>query len=277
MLVCLCLIVVIACEVDAVPILPTAFPSPTPTPIYIATPSPTNTPSPTPEPIDTGWQSATTGSEIRTIEVYTSFGLERLTIVRLDPAHMRFRVLYAQGDPRALGTWAYEIGALLVVNGGYFSEDYRALGLTVSNGQIIGSSYGNYAGMFAVTQDEAVSVRWLRASPYNPGEYLSEAIQCFPVLVKPGGLMGFPADGDDGRTARRTVVAQDYAGNILFLVAPRGYFNLHELAVWLSASDLGINIALNLDGGPSSGLWMPGYASVDSIAPVPLVIAVIQQ
>ncbi len=276
-LICLCIITLLACEVDGLPILSTATPLPTPTSIYTATPSPTRTPSPTPEPIDTGWQPATTGSEIRTVEVPTSFGLERLTIVRLNPAHVRFRVLYAQGDPRALGTWAYETGALLVVNGGYFSEDYTALGLAISNGQVTGSSYGDYAGMFAVTQDEAASVRWLRASPYNPGEYLREAVQSFPVLVKPGGIMGFPEDGDDGRPARRMVVAQDYAGNIIFLVAPRGYFNLHELAVWLSESDLAVNTALNLDGGPSAGLWMPGYATVDSLIPVPLVIAVLQQ
>ncbi len=276
-LVGLFLIVTLACEAGTLPILSTATPQPTPTPVYTTTPPPTLTPSPTPEPIDTGWQPVKPGSEIRTVEVPTSFGLERLTIVRLNPIYVRFRVLYTRGDPRALGTWAYETGAFLVVNGGYFSEDYTALGLTIANGQVYGTSYRDYAGMFAVTQEEAVSVRWLRTWPYNPGEYLSEAVQSFPVLVKPGGVMGFPEDGDDGRTARRTVVAQDYAGNILFIIAPRGYFSLHELAVWLSESDLGIDTALNLDGGLSSGIWMPGYANIDSTSPVPLVIAVIQQ
>jgi uncharacterized protein YigE (DUF2233 family) len=112
--------------------------------------------------------------------------------------------------------------------------------------------------------------------PYNPSEYLSEAVQSFPVLVKPGGVMGFPADGDAGQPARRTVVAQDTTGKILFLVAPHGYFSLHELAVWLSSSDLAIDTALNLDGGPSSGIWMPGHINIDAIVPVPLVIAVVQ-
>ena len=275
-LVSIIMAITLACDIESLPILPTSPPSSTPTPILTATPGPTHTPTSTPEPIDTGWQSVEPAVETRAIEVYTSFGLERVTVVRINPVHVRFRVLYARGDPRALGTWAYDSDALLVVNGGYFSDDYTALGLNIANGQVHGTSYGDYAGMFAVRQEEAASVRWLRAWPYDPGENLREAVQSFPVLVKPGGVMGFPADADDGRTARRTVVAQDGEGNILFLVASKGYFNLHELAVWLSSSDMGIDTALNLDGGPSSGIWMPGHINVDSLVPVPLVIAVVQ-
>jgi uncharacterized protein YigE (DUF2233 family) len=275
-LVCLSLVLSFACKVDTLPIMSTATPSPTPTPPITPTPRPTYTPSPTPEPIDTGWQPASPGAEIRTIEVYTASGLERMVIVRLETVRIHFQVLYAQGDPRSLGTWAYESDALLVVNGGYFSEDYTALGLTIANGQTFGSSYGDYAGMFAVTQEGVASVRWLRAWPYNPAEYLTDAVQSFPVLVKPGGIMGFPADADDGQVARRAVVAQDTAGNILFIVAPRGYFSLHELAVWLSTSDLGIDTAMNLDGGPSAGIWMPGHLNLDAMVPVPQVIAVVE-
>jgi hypothetical protein len=100
-------------------------------------------------------------------------------------------------------------------------------------------------------------------------------VQSFPVLVKPGGVMGFPADADDGRPARRTVVAQDRRGRLLFLVAPRGYFSLHHLAVWLVASDLDVDVALNLDGGPSSGLWLRDGPQIDSLVPVPSVIVVL--
>jgi hypothetical protein len=99
----------------------------------------------------------------------------------------------------------------------------------------------------------------------------------FPVLVKPGGVMGFPADADDGNPARRTVVAQDFAGHILFIAAPRGHLSLHETAVFLAASDLEINVALNLDGGPSTGLWLQSDKNpvgIDSRAAVPSVLSV---
>jgi uncharacterized protein YigE (DUF2233 family) len=128
-----------------------------------------------------------------------------------------------------------------------------------------------------VTEMGEVSVRWLRTWPYDPYEGLREAVQCFPVLVKPGGVMGFPADADDGRPARRTVVAQDRDGRILLMVAPRGFFSLHVLATWLVESDPDVDIALNLDGGTSSGLWMPQVVQIDSQVAVPVVIAVMSR
>jgi uncharacterized protein YigE (DUF2233 family) len=161
------------------------------------------------------------------------------------------------------------------VNAGYFTEEQVVTGLTISNREVFGAPYGDFAGMFAVTDGGEVGVRWLRAWPYDPREGLREAVQCFPVLVKPGGVMGFPVDADDGRPARRTVVAQDRSGRILMLVAPRGFFSLHALAKWLAESDLDVDIALNLDGGTSSGLWMSQMAQIDSLAAVPAVIVVI--
>jgi len=78
--------------------------------------------------------------------------------------------------------------------------------------------------------------------------------------------MGFPADADDGRPARRTVVAQDLEGRILLIIAPRGYLSLHELAFFLSESDLDLDVALNLDGGFSTGLWL--RADAQSVGPI---------
>jgi exopolysaccharide biosynthesis protein len=55
--------------------------------------------------------------------------------------------------------------------------------------------------------------------------------------------------------ARRTVIGQDKDDRILFIVAPRGHFTLHQLSLYLTESDLNLDIAINLDGGPSSGIW----------------------
>jgi hypothetical protein len=79
-------------------------------------------------------------------------------------------------------------------------------------------------------------------------------LQSFPLLVKPGGELGFPEPFEDNVAARRTVIAQDQEGRILFIVAPRGHFTLHRLSVYLMESDLNLDIALNLDGGPSTGI-----------------------
>lgn len=217
---------------------------------------------------------AQSGIEVRTLDVAAGESIERVTIARLDPATVRFRVLYTPGLAYPVSAWAQQADALLVVNGGYFTEEKMVTGLTISNGERFGAPYGDYAGMFAVTDMGAVSLRWLRTRPYDPAEPLREAVQSFPVLVKPGGVMGFPADAGDGRQARRTVVAQDRSGRMLMMIAPRGGLSLHALAVWLAASDLDVDIALNLDGGTSSGLWMRDGPHIDSMISVPVVIVV---
>ena len=283
-LLCLTLLLVSGCSLFPPPPTPTPTPTPwpTPTPSPSPTPYPTPWPTPTPEPPDTGWQpiqpgGALRGVALRHVRVETGAVAERLTIVRLDPAAVRFRVHYDPTAPRLVSAWAGRLQPLLVVNGGYFTPENQTTGLLVSNGRTWGTPYGEFAGMFAVTSDERVSVRWLRDQPYDPNEPLVEALQSFPVVVKPGGVMGFPADADDGRLARRTVVAQDVQGRILIIVAPRGYLSLHELARFLAGSDLELDVALNLDGGFSTGLWLQAgerSVEVDSRVPVPSVISV---
>ncbi|HUV89478.1 MAG TPA: phosphodiester glycosidase family protein [Anaerolineae bacterium] len=278
------------------PLLSTPTPTPTPTPAPTPTPYPTpygvlTAPTSTPEPPDTGWQLLQPGVEVRQVLVETGTAVERLAIVRLDPATVRFRVHYDPVVPRTVSGWAEHLQPLLVVNGGYFTPENETTGLLISEGRAWGTPYEEFAGMFAVSPSpagaEVVSVRWLRDWPYDPAEPLLEGLQSFPVLVKPGGVMGFPADADDGRPARRSVVAQDLQGRILIIVAPRGYLSLHELARFLAESDLDLNVALNLDGGFSTGLWLragepalaplyspPVVLTADSLVPVPSVISV---
>lgn len=252
----------------------TPMPSPWPTLEPVATWPPTATP----EPPDSGWQVVYPGVEYRRLRVTIGETIEWLTIVRVEPSVVRFRVLYDPLSPRSVRAWAQRLGQpLLVINGGYFTPENEALGLLVSDGKRFGASFGDFAGMFAVSGAGQVSVRWLRDWPYDPQEPLQQAVQSFPVLIKPGGVMGFPADADDGRPARRSLVAEDTEGRILFLIAPNGYFSLHRLATFLAGSDLGLDVALNLDGGTSSGLWLrlsPTPLVVDSLVPLPSVIAV---
>ena len=230
-----------------------------------------------PLPPDTGWRSLEPGVELREMDVATGSVSERVVILRLDPGKLRFRVRYEPASPRSVSAWADELQALLVVNAGYFDPEGEATALLISGERAAGVPLGDFAGMFAVTTNGQVSVRWLREWPYDPEEGLAEAVQSFPVLVKPGGVMGFPADADDGSPSRRTVLAQDNDGRILVVVAPRGYLSLHDLAVFLAGSDLGIDIALNLDGGSSTGLWLNSDGAgveIDSMTPIPAVIVV---
>ena len=231
-----------------------SIPVATETTIPTLVPSPSPTLEPTP---DADWSLLQPGLERRVIDIYNGQNqhVESLYVWRLDQNHFRMDVAYTE-RPKSLDTWQKETHAMLVVNGGYFSienEKYFPDGLAISNGEPFGRSFNGFGGMLAINQSGA-ELRWLVQEPYNPAESLQAALQSFPILVQPGGKLGFAADRENYARARRTVIAQDRDGRILFIVAPEGYFTLHQLSLYLTESDLNLDIALNLDGGGSTGI-----------------------
>lgn len=212
-------------------------------------PSPTATATPLP---DTGWRTLRPGIEQRLITLFDQQGStrDRLYLLRLEPASFRFAVGYQPGQPRSLHEWLQESGALLVVNGGFFTPEFIATGMTVVDGEHSGSSFQGFGGMVLI-RDGSVSIRDLASSPYDPAETYQFGLQSFPMLVRSGGTTSVAED--DGIPSRRTVIAQDTQGRILFLISPWGSMSLYQLSQFLVQSDLEIDIALNLDGGSSSG------------------------
>ena len=225
-------------------------------------------------PSDTGWVLLRPGLERRILRELHEDGrvTERLYVLRLEPALFTWGIGYHPGAPQSLTAWQAETDALLVVNGGFFTEAYEATGRIVVDGIGYGLSYGHFAGMLAMT-DSSVEVRWLQERPYDMNEPLQDMLQSFPVLVKPGGRFGFTEE--DGQAARRTVVAQDINGRILFIVTSETRFTLRELSRTLTFSDFELDIALNLDGGPSTGLLLAEpQESIPAFSLLPTVITV---
>jgi hypothetical protein len=236
----------------------TSVPSLTPVATRTATPTPDPGPTATLEPTpDPDWFLLQPGLERRVISVYNAQNqqVESLYIWRLDQKYFRLDVAHSE-RPKSLDAWQKETNAALVVNGGYFSinnERYYPDGLTIVNGKASGRTFAGFGGMLAIDEVQA-ELRWLVQKPYIAYEPLRAALQSFPILVQPGGELGFPAERDNQARARRTVIAQDRDGRILFIIAPEGYFTLHQLSVFLTESDLNLDIALNLDGGGSTGI-----------------------
>ena len=227
---------------------------------------------------DTRWSSLRPGLERRVLNIYDDQNqqVESLHVWRLDQNYFRMDVAFDE-TPKTLEDWQKQTHAALVINGGYFSIDnerYSPDGLTVLNGKTLGSSFEGFGGMLVISQARA-ELRWLVESPYNSSESLQAALQSFPILVKPGGQLGFSADDESHAAARRTVIGQDRDGRILFIVAPRGYFTLHRLSVYLTNSDLNLDIAVNLDGGGSTGVLVANpYEIIPSKVLLPFVILV---
>jgi hypothetical protein len=221
---------------------------------------------------DTGWIQLRPGLERRQINLFMDEGgfRETIYILRLDPEFFRFEVAYDPYEPKSLTDWQITTGALIVVNGGFFTESNQATGLIVVDGQSSGVSYEGFGGMLAITE-AGPRLQWLTQQPYDPNEILLAGLQSFPMLVTPGGQAGYVEE--DGLPARRTVIAQDINGQFLFLLASTGTLTLYELSQYLVESDLELDAALNLDGGASTGLLLAD--PVGGVAPYSLLPSVI--
>lgn len=247
--------------------------APLPTLMATATGGPAPPPAAPADQLDTGWLPAAPGAELRRMRVSVAGQEAPVSIVRLDPDLVSFSVGYSPGDPPPLAEWAAGSGALAVINGGFFDEAGRAVALVVHGGQPSGESYQGRGGMFAVAPDGALSLRALSDTPYDPAEPLAEALQGWPMLVRPGGVAAYTHE--DGERDRRSVIALDRAGRVLLIAAPTAAFTLAELSAWLAAGDLDLDAALNLDGGSSTGLMLLSAGQperIDAFAPLPIVL-----
>ncbi|GAC1507708.1 MAG: phosphodiester glycosidase family protein [Ktedonobacteraceae bacterium] len=230
-------------------------------------------------PLDV-WTQARAGVATR-YEHWKSAGNneDTVTIVRFDPHSIHLSIGYQPDKPLNLSSWMKQTGAMASLNGGYFDEHNQATGLVISNGNVTGASYVGYGGMLAVDTQGNISLRSLHDQPYNPdAEQLRQATQSTPMLIINGQRTHFSADAS---SKRRTVVAMDRHGRLLFIISPSQSFSLDELADLLvdhgSDSDLGLQTALNLDGGSSTGLYLNAggqRVTIDPITPLPLVISI---
>jgi uncharacterized protein YigE (DUF2233 family) len=222
------------------------------------------------------WNNVAPGVEVRYEDWKNPGGDDdTVTIVRFDLHKVKLSVGYQPEQPLLMSEWMQQEHAIAMMNGGYFDQQFNATALVVSNGKVFGHSYRGFGGMLSVDAHGTVSLRSLRQQPYHPNyERLEQATQSSPVLMLGGKRTQFSADASQ---TRRSVVAMDKQGQLLFIASPGQVFSLDQLADQLAASDLSIDVALNLDGGASTGLYVNGgseHEAIDSLAKLPLVIIV---
>jgi len=200
---------------------------------------------------------------------------DTVTIVRFDLRHITLSVAYQPTQPLSMSEWMQKEHATAIINGGYFDKQNTATALVVSNGQSFGTSYDGFGGMLSVNSQGHIDLRSLRQHPYDPNnDRLRQATQSSPMLVLYGQATQFNADA---ASSRRSVVAVDKQGRLLFIASPSAAFSLGELEDLLVGSDLSIDRALNLDGGASTGLYVntPGQqVAIDALSNLPLVVIV---
>jgi len=222
------------------------------------------------------WVTASPGVEIR-YENWKSPGNneDTVTIVRFTLNKVHLKVGYQPAQPLAMDEWMRQEQATAIINGGYFDQHNAATGLVVTNGQTYGTSYNSFGGMLSVDAQGNITLRSLNRQPYNPNnEQLQQATQSSPMLMINGKRTQFSANA---ASQRRTIVAQDTQGRLLFIASPGSAFSLDELADILVSSDLSLKTALNLDGGASTAMYVNAgkqHVAIDSVTTLPIVIIV---
>jgi uncharacterized protein YigE (DUF2233 family) len=189
-------------------------------------------------------------------------------VFRIDPARFRIGLLtaadftekaLAAGDYRARG------GAVLAVNGGFFDETLRPLGLLYREGRVLNPLRNAAWGVFSVGPG---GPRIVHRNDWNP-KGAGVALQAGPRLVVDGQTQTFKETGPD----RRSAVGVTADGKVVIAVAEKAVL----LAEWAEFLGKDCPNALNLDGGSSTQLdarigdWS---LAVEGLTAVPDALAV---
>jgi uncharacterized protein YigE (DUF2233 family) len=165
------------------------------------------------------------------------------------------------GLTSALDRVLEKTSADLVVNAGFFDQDGKALGLAISNGEKLAPLARSLSG--GVVTFDGDRARLFATESFTLPDGARFAIQCRPRLVVDGAPN---VRSDDGKRAERTALCLRDGGRTIDVVTARatqagdpGGPSLYAMGRWLAAR--GCENALNLDGGPSTGVsWRDGNA-----------------
>jgi uncharacterized protein YigE (DUF2233 family) len=229
--------------------------------------------APPPDPVVTAAVKAH-GLSVRsgTIQRASLWGFTDITV------DLQWTRLEVERAPRgALLNQLVTEGMLAVINGGYFEADYKPSAWLKSQGEELAPKADtSKGGVFAVRKTG------FYVGPFSGLTFDPElAIQSHPLIVEAEGAPGIHRD--DGRRAARTVVCvADSQLRFILIAAPRGDGpTLFESAALLrepAPRGFGCSRALNLDGGPSSGVvFGPGVPAKSRlpVAPVAYAIAIL--
>lgn len=210
------------------------------------------------------WLDLDTGVQFKEIPVYANNNAlsDVITVFKFNPN--KFTFSFQQANPAlTVNEWQDKYQPLFVCNGSYFLENNQPAGLLKIAGETFGSNLTSESVGELVINDQG-KLDILENADINK---YNNILQSYPLL---SGIKE-----DSGQVAPRTVVAKDNKGNILFIFTKEYYFSLYKLQNYLKNSDLNIEIALNLDGGPSTGYNYSGLTKKSSPSqPVANVIMV---
>ena len=194
-----------------------------------------------------------------------------LTILKLIPNSFIARAEYST-QAKTVSEWASS-GEEIIINGGYFNEDYTPSGYLVVNSERVGKRIFDQdkSGIFGL-QNGKIVIRDLKIDPLKTGEKFDFAVQSYPYIIE-DGKPAIKTISD--KRARRTAVGIDKDENLYIIIADQKELSLYEFMQEVLKTKIDFTEVLNLDGGPSTGLyskWNDIEEIHNSYFPVPNII-----
>lgn len=217
-------------------------------------------------PLNAGaeWRSLGEGLDYRPIE-------GQVHLFRIDSKKIRLDLLLASdyGAAAALPAKRFRerSGAILAINGGFFDEAFRSLGLLVRRGQVINPVRMVSWGIFTLGGPEGREPGIVSRKDWRP-DGVSLAIQVGPRLVIDGKIPSFK----ESEPSRRSAVGISPDGWVIIALSEAPLL----LKEWAAVLQQECVQALNLDGGGSSqiSVRIPGLSlDVEGLTNVPNALA----
>jgi len=198
--------------------------------------------------------------------VYNDGRTATFLIVKLAVNDFRWGLAEDSEAPKTVMAWREALRADLVINGTYFTEMmqptgyYHAAGATSTHiswpSRDEQKDDTGYTGLVQIV-DGQLNLYYLPDEPQKESAADVAAFLTFPTLVAGGESL---VKTDSQKYAHRTILAKDSDGTPYIIITENGLPSLYETAEWLVKQPENFTIAVNLDGGPSTGI---SYADED--------------
>lgn len=193
------------------------------------------------------WQSLHAGIDYRVLSPGQLSPFAQLHIFKLDLGLTTLHFCPNPDNKTTVKQNASVNDALITVNGGFFSPDYKPLGLRVRQGKILSPIKKiSWWGIFYIKNRKAHLVS---LKQYRHTKRVSFAIQAGPRLIINGRIPKLKKG-----MAERTALGITKTGKVIIVVSEHTSLSTSYLAQ-LMRDELGCVYAINLDGGGSTQLF----------------------
>lgn len=199
-------------------------------------------------------------------------------VYKIDRSQFIAQIHHQTDSPKRLSEWHDQLSPQITINGAFFTEDLMPTGRLVIDGieQGIHEYTTETSGAFTSSENQMKLVG-SEASIQPINDPNTDLVQSFPLLITNGINL---ITEDTEKIARRTILAENSNNELLIIIVDQTPVSLYQIARILESSDLDIQIALNLDGGPSTGIVLETQGFSESIlplTPLPQVISFSKQ